>query len=175
MSIAVMNWVWGCSPTSGNERLVLLALADACSRDDGSGCWPSIPTIARKAAVSDRTVRRVIARLEAAGRLIVHRGGGRAGSTNSYTVVMDIHNPGQPVRGVNLSGVTPLSGEGGHRCQGTPDTAVSPDPPRTTSEPSAAPPGAPNHGTVEERPAVAAGDVRAVFTALGPRWALTAP
>ncbi|HEX9355653.1 MAG TPA: helix-turn-helix domain-containing protein, partial [Streptosporangiaceae bacterium] len=60
MSIAVMNWVWGCSPTSGNERLVLLALADACSRDDGSGCWPSIPTIARKAAVSDRTVRRVI-------------------------------------------------------------------------------------------------------------------
>ncbi len=73
MSIAVMNWVWANSPTSGNERLVLLALADACSRDDGSGCWPSAATIARKANISDRTVRRVIARLEAEGHLIVHR------------------------------------------------------------------------------------------------------
>jgi hypothetical protein len=67
MSIAVMNWVWVNSPTSGNERLVLLALADACSRDDGAGCWPSAATIARKANVSDRTVRRVITRLEADG------------------------------------------------------------------------------------------------------------
>ena len=96
MSIAVMNWVWASSPTSGNERLVLLALADACSRDDGSGCWPSAATIARKANISDRTVRRVITRLEADGHLIVHRGGGRAGSTNSYTVVTGdrvIHSP----------------------------------------------------------------------------------
>ena len=36
MSIAVMNWVWASSPTSGNERPVLLALADACPRDDGA-------------------------------------------------------------------------------------------------------------------------------------------
>ena len=78
MSIAVMNWVWANSPTSGNERLVLLALADACSRDDGTGCWPSAATIARKANISDRTVRRVITRLEAENHLIVHRGGRRA-------------------------------------------------------------------------------------------------
>ena len=32
MSIAVMNWVWANSPTSGNESLVLLALG-----------WPSAP------------------------------------------------------------------------------------------------------------------------------------
>src|SRR6266568_1023311 len=31
-----MNCVWASSPTSGNERLVLLALANACSRDDGT-------------------------------------------------------------------------------------------------------------------------------------------
>jgi hypothetical protein len=67
MSIAVMNWVWANSPTSGNERLVLLALADACSREDGSGCWPSAATSARKANISDRTVRRVITRLETEG------------------------------------------------------------------------------------------------------------
>ena len=86
-----MNWVWTQSPTSGNERLVMLALADACSRDDGSGCWPSAVTIGRKAGISDRTVRRVIARLEQHGRILVNRGGGR--SANSYTVVMDIHTP----------------------------------------------------------------------------------
>jgi hypothetical protein len=103
MSIAVMNWVWANSPTSGNERLVLLALADACSRDDGTGCWPSAATIARKANISDRTVRRVIARLEADGHVIVHRGGGRAGATNSYTVAAGIHSPGQNVTPDNLS------------------------------------------------------------------------
>ena len=138
-----MNWVWANSPTSGNERLVLLALADACSRDDGTGCWPSAATIARKANISDRTVRRVITRLEAEGHLIVHRGGGRAGSTNSYTVVTgdrDIHSPGQNDTPDNLSG-----GDTGDRppltraCQGTPDTAVSPDPPENHQGTAAAP------------------------------------
>ncbi len=104
MSIAVMNWVWAHSPTSGNERLVLLALADACPRDDGTGCWPSAATIARKANISARTVRRVIARLEADGHLLVHRGGGRAGSTNSYSVFTGIRTPGQNVTPDTLSG-----------------------------------------------------------------------
>jgi len=92
-----MNWVWANSPTSGNECLVLLVLADVCSRDDGTDCWPSAATIARKANISDRSVRRVIARLDADGQMEVHHGGGRAGSTNSYTVVMVIHSPGQNV------------------------------------------------------------------------------
>ena len=84
-----MNWVWTQSPTSGNERLVLLALADACSRDDGTGCWPSVPTIARKANISERTAWRVISRLEAAGHLKVTRqGGGSQRSTNAYAVIM---------------------------------------------------------------------------------------
>jgi DNA-binding GntR family transcriptional regulator len=62
---------------------VLLALADACLRDDGTGCRPSAATIARKANISARTVRRAIARLEGEGHVVVHRGGGRCGSTNS--------------------------------------------------------------------------------------------
>jgi hypothetical protein len=74
-----MNWVWANSPASGNERLVLLALADACSRDDGTGCWPSAAKIVHKDNIGTRTVRRVIARLEAEGHIAVHRGGGRAG------------------------------------------------------------------------------------------------
>jgi hypothetical protein len=124
-----MNWVWANSPTSGNERLVLLALADACSRDDGTGCWPSAATIARKANISDRTVRRVIARLETDGHVIVHRGGGRAGATNSYTVVTAIHSPGHSVTPDNLSGGdTADTPPRTQPCQGTPDTTVSPDP-----------------------------------------------
>ena len=82
-----MNWVWANSPTSGNERLVLLALADTCSRDYGTGCWPSLATIASKANISDGAVRRAIARLEAEGHVVVHRGGGRARSASSYSVV----------------------------------------------------------------------------------------
>jgi len=168
-----MNWVWAYSPTSGNERLVLLALADACSRDDGTGCWPSAATIARKANISDRTVRRVIARLEADGYVIVHRGGGRAGATNSYTVVSGdrvIHTPGQNVTPDNLSGGDtddrpPLT----RPCQGTPDTAVSPDPPQNHQGTAAAP-------VPEARPAAAVaggGQISEFIAALGGAWRLT--
>ena len=180
MSIAVMNWVWAHSPTSGNERLVLLALADACSRDDGTGCWPSAATIARKANISTRSVRRVIARLETGGHLLVHRGGGRAGSTNSYTVVTGdqvVHSPGQDVTPDDLSG-----GDTGDRpprtrlCQGTPDTAVSPDPPvnpkgtttvRGRTRAGATRPG----GQAETAPA---GVFFAELAARSGRWELTA-
>ena len=136
-----MNWVWANSPTSGNERL--LALADACSRDDGTGCWPSAATIARKANISDRTVRRVIARLEAEGQVVVHRGGGRTGSTNSYTVVTGdrvIHSPGQNAPPGKRSG-----GDTGDRPprteprRGTPDIAASPDPPENHKGTAATP------------------------------------
>lgn len=48
--------------------------AGACSRDDGTGCLPSAATIGRKTNLSDRTVPRVIARLEADGHVVVHRG-----------------------------------------------------------------------------------------------------
>jgi hypothetical protein len=72
---------------------VLLALADACSRNDGTGCWPSAATIARRANISDHAVRRVIARPEADGHVRVRRGGGRAEATNSYAVVTGIHSP----------------------------------------------------------------------------------
>ena len=144
-----MNWVWASSPTSGNERLVLLALADACSRDDGTGCWPSAATIARKANISDRTVRRVIARLEAEGHVVVHRGGGRSGATNSYTVITGIHSPGQTVTPDTLSasdsGDTPtrtaVSGDPGHSCvtrsTTEPPPAQAPRAQLTTAQPTA--------------------------------------
>ncbi len=171
-----MNWVWANSPTSGNERLVLLALADACSRDDGTGCWPSAATIARKANISARLVRRVIARLQAGGHVLVHRGGGRAGSTNPYTVLMVIHSPGQNVTPDRMSGgdsgdTPPLT----QLCHGTPDTAVSPDPPVNRKGTAAARTGEARGGG---RPLPGGGAEAAEFfgrlAAVSPRWQLSA-
>lgn len=58
--IALMNWVSMHSPRSGNERWVMLALTDTCSRDDGTGCFPPVLRIARKARTGERSVPRVI-------------------------------------------------------------------------------------------------------------------
>jgi hypothetical protein len=73
----------GQEPGLGNpadvwkQALGAPALADACSRDDGTGYWPSAATITRKASISDRTVRKVIVRQEAYGHALMHRSGGR--------------------------------------------------------------------------------------------------
>ncbi|GGS97689.1 hypothetical protein GCM10010156_64860 [Planobispora rosea] len=145
MSIAVMNWVWQHSPTSGNQRLVLLALADACSRDDGTGCWPAVAAVANKANISPRSVRRILAELEAAGHLKVTRGGGRHG-TNGYTLILrtpadtpaqpvdNCADPGQLVTPDNLSGVTPVTAGGDTGVRGG-VTQLSPDPPKNHQEP----------------------------------------
>jgi hypothetical protein len=119
----------------------------------------------------------VIARLEAEGHVIVHRGGGRAGSTNSYTVVTAIHNPGQTVTPDNLSG-----GDIGDRpprtqpCQGTPDTAVSPDPPGNHQRTTPARPRGTSASAAPGDPVAA--EVGAFFDALAEHsalWMLTAP
>lgn len=49
------------------DRLVLLALADWA--DKAGRCWPSIPQLAAKTGVHERTVRLAIARLESGGHL----------------------------------------------------------------------------------------------------------
>ncbi|MGH3450223.1 MAG: helix-turn-helix domain-containing protein [Haloechinothrix sp.] len=86
MSIKVMNWVWEHSDAAGTELLMLLAIADHAD-DDGTNAWPSRTTLAAKTRLDERTVRRVIKRLEAAGQLRVQRGHGRSNS-NRYIVVM---------------------------------------------------------------------------------------
>lgn len=176
MSIAVLNWVWTSSPTSGNQRLVLLALADACSRDDGTGCWPATATIARKANISVRTVQRVIAGLEADGHLIVHRGqGGSHRSTNSYTVV--IHNGCQSDGRQTVTrdtgdtpGVTQL-------CHPRGDTGVTrstKEPPRTTTTRATR---AHEPATGTETPTGGGAENRRhedFHAALGDRWSMSA-
>jgi hypothetical protein len=48
------------------EKLVLLAMADH-ARDDGTGCYPAIGTLARKTSLSRRGTQKLIRRLQTAG------------------------------------------------------------------------------------------------------------
>jgi hypothetical protein len=68
------------------EKFVLLAMADH-ARDDGSGCYPSVATLARKTSLSDRGVQKLIRRLESRG-LLAAKGKSRGG--RGLTVEYDI-------------------------------------------------------------------------------------
>lgn len=88
MSIACMMHVWWNSPASGNERLILLALADEAN-DDGGDCHPSIRRIAAKVNCHTATVMRCIERLEGSGEIEVDRPTSYApGRYNSYQINM---------------------------------------------------------------------------------------
>ena len=72
MSIRVQTWVWDHSQSSGNDLLVLLAIADEAD-DDGTNAFPSIDRLTRKARINRATTMRVIKRLEDMGELLVTR------------------------------------------------------------------------------------------------------
>lgn len=127
-----------------------------------------------QANISGRTVRRVIARLEADGHLLVHRGGARAGSTNSYAVLTGTRNPGHDVTPDNLTGAdTSDRPPRTLPCQGTPDTAVSPDPPENhqgTAAPAMRPAAAADPAA---RLAAEVGEFFERLAGLNPRWQMT--
>lgn len=86
MSVRVMSWVWDHSTASGVDLLVMLAIADNAA-DHGGDAWPSTSTLARKCRVSERTVQRVVQRLDALGLLVVEWSAGPRG-TNRYRIVL---------------------------------------------------------------------------------------
>ncbi len=86
---------------------VLMVLAFHANEE--ARAWPSKPTIAREARVSERTADDVIARLEKANYLTVERGGGSK-KTNSYllhvergTLVEMPHKGGKPRESCGVS------------------------------------------------------------------------
>ncbi|MEV4483625.1 helix-turn-helix domain-containing protein [Micromonospora coxensis] len=110
MSVRASAWCWEHAQVSGNELLVLLAIADHAN-DTGGGAWPSIKTLAAKARVSERTAQRVIGRLVAAQLVRVDVAAGPNG-TNVYTVLMgSLSTPAYPPvtddTPDDLTGVTP--------------------------------------------------------------------
>lgn len=70
MSFRNVADVFDYSQASGNDRLVLLAIAENAN-DDAREAWPSIREIARKANIDQRTVQRSIRRLQELGELAV--------------------------------------------------------------------------------------------------------
>jgi hypothetical protein len=129
-----MNWAWhqDLPPT---PKLILMALADAA--DDHGICWPSVPTVAAKCRVSDRTVRRVMRTLAAHGLMISaprHRQDGSC-SSNRYRLLLE---GGDKLTGPPYTGVS-TPGQG---CQGPPDTGVTLRTTRGTQNKSPQPPAA---------------------------------
>lgn len=67
MSISLMSNVWdNALDLNTGQTMVLLAMADYAS-DDGTNCWPAIPTLAGKARISKRQCQRIIKQLEEMG------------------------------------------------------------------------------------------------------------
>jgi DNA-binding transcriptional MocR family regulator len=69
----------------GVDLLVLLYLANHANGDDGSGAWPSQPTLAAEAGVHRATVQRALERLADVGAVEVDP---RAGRTHRFRVRM---------------------------------------------------------------------------------------
>ena len=88
MSIRVMAMVWEQSLPPG-EKFLLLALADH-ARDDGSRCYPSVDRLRRKCSCSERTVQRLLRKLEREGLIVVvaNRCGGR-GKATEYRIQVE--------------------------------------------------------------------------------------
>lgn len=84
-----MNWAWQLrlKPT---VKFVLMALADAC--DDEGYCWPSVPTLANKTCLDDRSVQRILKKLKADGLVQVqprYRNNGSA-TSNGYRLPLNL-------------------------------------------------------------------------------------
>jgi len=67
-----MAWVLKHSPLKGQDKLVLLGIANHAD-PAGLNAWPSVETLAVYASASERTVQRILVRLEAGGHIVVHR------------------------------------------------------------------------------------------------------
>ncbi len=92
MSVKVMSWVWDHSKTRGNDRLVLLAIADSADHD-GTNAFPAIETLMRKTGLSRRSVQRSIRNTEQRGELRIELNAGLGHRpdrrSNMFTVLMD--------------------------------------------------------------------------------------
>jgi hypothetical protein len=70
MSIKLLAQAWDVQ-LPHPEKLVLLALAD--NANDEGYCWPSVPNVAHKCGLEDRSVRRMVARLARRGHVTVQQ------------------------------------------------------------------------------------------------------
>lgn len=86
MSIAALNWALDCDPGSASRKLVLMVLANYA--DEHGRAWPSQTTIAKKACLTDRSVRTALAELERDGFIERRKRGKRPDGTNLTDVLV---------------------------------------------------------------------------------------
>jgi hypothetical protein len=88
MSLKVMHWAWSVE-LEPKQKLVLLALADIA--DDVGFCFPSVPTLATKCTLSQRTVQRVLRKLssEELVRIKARHRHDRARTSNGYKLAIE--------------------------------------------------------------------------------------
>ena len=80
---------WGSKHFGIRPTLVLIAMADH-AHNDGTGCYPSIATLARKTSLSIRGVQSTVRRLEQTGFLVaMGKSKGGRGLTTEYTLTLD--------------------------------------------------------------------------------------
>lgn len=131
MSVQAMSWVIAHSPHKGSALLCLLMVANH-AHADGTGAFPSVPTLAAECRMSARQIIRLLQHLEASGALRVqHRAGPRG--ARLMAVVMDATAPLVGATPDILSGQTPDSLSPDILspltfCPPTHDIAVSPEP-----------------------------------------------
>lgn len=107
MSVKVSSWVWEHSQSKGNDRLVLLAIADVAGDDGRAEAYArSVSHLAAKTQLSPSTVRARIGSLVELGELVVlERGDGRESA--KYQVNMRVPDSGtlDPVGDVEGAGI----------------------------------------------------------------------
>jgi len=84
MSNHHLNWVLQYSDTAGNDRMVLIVLANYANPGDGQAS-PSITTLARLSKLSIEQVEESLGHLQELGVLVTEK---RAGRAPGFTIVM---------------------------------------------------------------------------------------
>lgn len=119
MSGLVVGTVLKFSRARGNARMVLVVIADSC-KDDGTGAWPSVNTIAARAGVSESTAHRCLSELVRKRELVIEQNAGPY-NANLYSI---------PIDGMGGVKLTPVSNpaSGGVKSSNKGVSAVTPDP-----------------------------------------------
>ena len=109
-----MNWAW-LLRLKPMEKYVLMSLAD--SADDEGYCWPSVPTLAHKTCMDERSVQRILKKLKDSNFIKVQARFRADGSPTSNKYRLSMANCGDklspPSRQTNhevVTTTTPLGG-----------------------------------------------------------------
>lgn len=125
MSNKLLTWVWDHGPSDRTEMIVLAALADQAN--DAGVSWPSVETIARRCRMTDRSLRRVLRRLEEGGWLTTTE---RPGRSSVYRILTPDTQTGRTEGQGDVQTGGADTGDRAPRTQGTGEPLKNPQEPK---------------------------------------------